>query len=163
VPLRLSFAAAAAVIFTLAGCGSEPQPVAAPVPTFAPAAHVTCNEEAYTAHPPATGWQHPQQNFYAPGEQAPTEKDLQHLLSMDAAMVVRYRPDAPKAARKALQDWAPLRAAIVVQPARAANAYQVEAFTVNRHLICDGVDPKQLSTFADSRGSLQVVPHGDSG
>ncbi len=108
-------------------------------------------------------WTHPQQNFYAPGDDAPSESDLAHLLVNDAAAVVRYRPEAPGAAREALREWAGTLSSVVVLPARAPEAGQVEAYTSNRHLLCDGVDTAQLTSFADRRGTLQADPHGDAG
>ena len=160
-PPRRSLLVAAAVA-AVWGCGGDrtPAPVAAPAPTFAAAA--TCSEEAYEARDPGGAWTHPQQSFYAPGEQAPSETDIAHLVVRDAAAVVRYRPEAPRAAREALRAWAVTRPAVVVVPARGADAPQVEAFTGNRRLVCDGVDPEQLSAFAGRRGPLRAEPHDNT-
>jgi hypothetical protein len=156
-------------LLALAGCGddggSSPQPpAAAPLPTFAPAGKVACSEEAYTASPPEGGWTHPSQNFYEPGaDPMPTEKDLQHLMAADSAVIVRYRTDAPPDQREALRGWAGTLAAIVALPGKTSGDVAVEAFTSNRRLVCDGVDPAQLRTFADRRGAVQSVPHDAEG
>jgi len=163
-------AAAAAAVLLLAGCGDEstspsqsPAP-AAPLPTFAPTGQVTCSEEAYQAKPPAAGWTHPSQNYYAPGQaDMPTAADLEHLLAADSAVVVRYRPDAPRERREALKAFAASGTAIVVLPARTRDDAAVEAFTVNRRLLCDGVDAAQLTVFAQRRGSLDTAPHDETG
>jgi hypothetical protein len=161
-PPRRSLLVAAAVA-AVVGCGGDetPAPAAPPAPTFA--ASPTCSEEAYVARDSGGAWTHPQQNFYAPGEPAPAESDLAHLLVGDGAAIVRYLPEAPEAAREALREWAATLSSVVVVPARAADAVQVEALTSNRRLICDGVDPAQLTAFADRRGSLGAEPHGDTG
>ena len=163
VPPRRSLLVAAAA--ALAGCGAikAPPPLVPPQPPFAALARTTCNEEAFQAHNPNGAWVHPQQNYYAPGAKAPTEDDMKHLLVNDAAVVVRYRPDAPRSQRAVLRDWAATQVSAVVLPALRPDAAQVEAFTINRHLICDGADPNQLTVFADRRGSLRVTPHPSSG
>jgi hypothetical protein len=168
-PRRHIAVAAAAALLALAGCGddggSSPQPpAAAPLPAFAPAGKAACSEEAYTASAADGGWTHPSQNFYAPGDDPmPSENDLQHLLVADAAVIVRYRPDAPAEAREALRGWAGTKAAIVTLPGKTAGDVAVEAFTSNRRLVCDGVDAAQLTTFADRRGAVQSVPHDEEG
>jgi hypothetical protein len=147
----------------LTGCATPPDSVRPKAtPTFAPAGKVTCDETAFEPRTPGA-WTHPQQNFYAPGEPAPTESDLNHLMRMDNAAVVRYRPDASSDAREELRAWAPTQTALVVVPSRRRGAPQVEAFSSNRHLICDGVDADQLTVFASRRGNTQIVPHDDSG
>ncbi len=169
MPRRLLGVGAAAALLALASCGddseSSPQPAAAPpLPTFAPTGQVGCSEEAYAAKPPGSGWAHPSQNFYAPGDEPmPTEGDLQHLLAADSAVVVRYRPDAPSERRKALRTFAATLPAIVVLPGKTRDGVALEAFTSNRRLICDGVDAAQLTAFADRRGALQSAPHDGMG
>ncbi len=115
------------------------------------------------ARDPGGAWTHPQQNFYAPGQPAPSDGDLAHLLVNDAAVVVRYRPEASGAAREALREWAGKLSSVVVVPALSSDAVQVEAYTSNRRLICDGIDATQLTAFADRRGSLQIETHNDTG
>ena len=167
-PRRLQVAAAA-VLLALASCGddskSSPRPAAAPpLPTFAPTGQVACSEEAYTAAPPSSGWTHPSQSFYEPGQKPmPQEGDLQHLLAADSAMIVRYRPDAPRERREALRTFATTQAAIVVVPGKTRDGVALEAFTSNRRLICDGVDAEQLTAFATSRGAVQSAPHDGLG
>jgi hypothetical protein len=157
-------AAAAAAVLAVGGCSTPKAPPPAAAPTFASRAAVTCAEEAYQAHDPNGGWQHPQQSYYAPADKVmPTDRDLQHLLVNDAAAIVRYRRDAPTSQREALRNWAGTKVSVVVMPSRADGAPQLEAFTSNRHLTCDGVDPDQLTVFADRRGVLQIIPHGGSG
>ena len=152
-------------LLVLAGCGdaSAPRPAATPAPTFAPIGRVTCSEKAYAARPPGSGWTHPTQSYYAPGQQTPSDADLQHLLVKDAAVVVRYRADAPRVRREALRDWAAAERSAVAVPAGSREAPQVEAFTSNRHLTCDGVDDGQLGVFAGGRGSVAPEPHEDTG
>jgi hypothetical protein len=168
-PRRHLIVAAAAALLALAGCGddggSSPRPpAAAPLPAFAPAGKVTCSEEAYTASAPDGGWTHPSQNFYAPGDKPmPSETDLQHLMSADSAVIVRYRADAPADAREALRGWAGTLAAIVALPGKTTGDVAVEGFTSNRRLVCDGVDAAQLKAFADRRGAVQSVPHDTEG
>jgi hypothetical protein len=166
VPPRRSspIAAAVAALLALGGCGGAEAPPQPPAAAFAAAAKVQCSEQAYSvAADPASSWAHPQQNYYAPGAPAPSESDLQHLLVNDAAVVVRYHPRAPVAARAALRDWAKKLSSVVVLSGRSADAAAVEAFTGNRHLICDGADPAQLTVFADRRGSLEIAPHPGTG
>ena len=125
---------------------------------------VTCTERAYTAEAPRSGWVHPQQNYYAPEQQpAPAEADLQHLLVMDDSAIVRYGRGASPDDRAALRDWAATQVSVVVAPAGARDSAQVEAFTFDRHLSCDGVDTQQLSDFASRRGAIQPELHDDSG
>ncbi len=148
---------AAALTGCAAAAGSPPPPA----PTFAHGS-VMCNEIAYTPRAPGA-WAHPQQSYYAPGGRVPTDSDLRHLLLMDNAAVVRYRADAPAAARTQLRAWAGTRAALVVVPTSVRSAAPVEAFTANRRLTCDGVDTAALTVFADRRGTAAPVQHGDSG
>lgn len=164
LPGRAAAAFSSLAVAALTGCSSPADPPpAAPTPTFAAAGTVFCNEEAFQLQA-AGAWAHPQQNFYAPGDpDPPSESDLTHLIAMDSAAVVRYRPDAASADLSALRKWAASAASLVVVPSASRDAAQVEAFTSNRHLICDGVDPAQLTAFADKRGSLNVAPHGDTG
>lgn len=167
-PRRLLRVVAAAALLAVAGCGEDggpsPQPAVAPLPTFAPTGQVTCSEEAYTATPPESGWAHPSQNFYEPGQKPmPSGGDLQHLLASDSAVVVRYRTDAPAERREALRTFATTLPAIVVVPGETDGDVAVEAFTSNRRLVCDGVDAAQLTTFADRRGTIDTVPHDGSG
>jgi hypothetical protein len=154
----------AGAVLMLTGCGDAlpPQPVPSPAPTFAPIGRVTCSESDYAARAPETGWKHPQQSYYAPGQPAPSEADLQHLLINDAAVVVRYRADAPRVRREALRDWAAVQTPAVALPAGSPTAPQVEAFTSERHLTCDGVDDGQLTVFAERRGAA-APPHDDTG
>jgi hypothetical protein len=157
-------AAAAAAVLALGGCGAPKAPPPAAAPAFAAGGSVTCGEEAYQAHSPNGGWQHPQQSYYGPKDKGvPSKTDMQHLLVNDAAAVVYYRRDAPAGQREALHDWAGTKVSVVVLPARSDAAPQLEAFTSNRHLTCDGVDPEQLTVFANRRGVLQIIPHGSSG
>ena len=148
----------------LAGCGDAlpPQPAPSPAPTFAPIGRVECSEENYAARAPESGWEHPKQSYYAPGRPAPSEADLQHLLVNDAAVVVHYRADAPRVRRETLRDWAASQQSAFALPARSRTAPQVEAFTADRHLTCDGVDDGQLTVFAERRGAA-APPHGDTG
>lgn len=167
-PRRLLRVVAAAALLALAGCGEDtpslPRPAAAPLPTFAPTGQVTCSEEAYTATPPESGWTHPSQNFYEPGQaQLPSGGDLQHLMASDSAVVVRYREDAPAERREALRTFATTLPAIVVVPGETEGDVAIEAFTSNRRLVCDGVDAAQLTTFADRRGTIDAVPHDGTG
>jgi len=161
--VRRAFPVLAVLVLTGCGDGSAPRPAATPAPTFAPIGRVTCSENAYAARAPESGWTHPRQTYYTPGQQAPSEADLQHLLVEDAAVVVRYRAEAPRVRREALRDWAATQRSVVAVPAESGEAPQVEAFTSNRHLTCDGVDDGQLTVFAERRGSAAAEPHDDTG
>lgn len=155
-------AAALGLAAAVTGCSAASQASELPAPTFAPPGGVVCNEVAFRPRPPGS-WVHPIQSFYAPGERAPTDSDLRHLMLMDNAAVVRYRADAPASARARLRAWAQTLPALVVVPTRRDHAPPVEAFTGNRRLTCDGVDTTALTAFADRRGQAAIVPHGDSG
>jgi hypothetical protein len=157
-------AAAAATVLAAAGCGETPQPARPPAPTFAPLGSVTCSEQAYAAKAPRQGWVHPQQNYYAPGQQPmPSDIDLQHLLIQDDSVIVRYARGAAEADRAALRDWAATQTSVVVAPATAPDPAPVEAFRVDRQLTCDGADPQQLSDFAGGRGAIEPQFHDESG
>ena len=170
---RLLFAAAAAAaLLAMAGCGDgrgpSPQPSAVateapPLPTFAPTGSVVCSEEAHDPASADGAWTHPSQNFYGPDEKLPTEADLQHLIASDSAVIVRYRSDATPENLETLREFAGKPAAIVVLPGETRDNVAVEAFTSNRRLLCDGVDPEQLTAFADRRGLVSSSPHDDMG
>ena len=76
---------------------------------------------------------------------------------------MRYRAEAPRVRREALRDWAAAQTSAVAVPAASREAPQVEAFTSNRRLTCDGVDDGQLTLFAGRRGSVATEPHDDTG
>jgi hypothetical protein len=108
----------------------------------------SCNESSHSADDPSR-WFHPLQNFYRPDAPAPSQADLDHLISNDDAVVVTYRRDASTAALNALKAWAAAGIGVVVAPSRASNARPLEAFTATRRLSCNGVDLDQLTTFTD--------------
>jgi hypothetical protein len=121
----------------------------------------TCRERPYSVENP-TRWFHPTDNFYPPGKDAPTRADLDHLANNDGAVVVTYRADAPRAARDALQRWAATGIGVVVAPAGSRRSPELEAYTSDRLLTCDGVDLDQLTTFTDRHFSKPIpyTPHG---
>jgi hypothetical protein len=108
----------------------------------------SCRERAHSPTDPSS-WFHPLQNFYAPDAPAPSQADLDHLLTNDDAVVVTYRRDASPAALEALKAWAAEGIGVVVAPSRARDAEPLEAFTATRRLMCDGVDLDRLTTFTD--------------
>ena len=123
----------------------------------------TCRERPYSVENP-TRWFHPTDNFYPPGEDAPTRADLDHLANNDGAVVVTYREHASAAAREALQRWAATGIGVVVAPAQLGRQQPLEAYTSDRRLRCDGVDLDQLTTFTDRHFSKPIPysPHGNS-
>jgi hypothetical protein len=107
-------------------------------------------------------WFHPRERFYPPRGPAPTRADLDHLARRDFAVIVTYRPDAPRDARDALERWAAEGIGVVVAPRRAGDGSALEAYTFDRRLTCDGVDLDQLTEFTDRHFSrpLDYEPHG---
>jgi hypothetical protein len=143
----------------------EPRPLVTEIRTRSPVGQfedAACRERPYAVDDP-TRWFHPTDNFYPPGEEAPTRADLAHLANHDGAVAVTYRPDAPGAAREALRRWAAEGIGVVVAPSRASDPPALEAFTSDRRLTCDGIDLNRLTTFTDRHFSrpLEVEPHGD--
>jgi Protein of unknown function (DUF3105) len=123
----------------------------------------TCREQPHSVENP-TRWFHPTDNFYPPGEDAPTRADLDHLANNDGAVVVTYRADASAAALEALQRWAATGIGVVVAPAHSIHPTPLEAYTSDRRLRCDGIDLDQLTTFTDRHFSKPIPyrPHGQS-
>jgi hypothetical protein len=121
----------------------------------------TCRERPYSVENP-TRWFHPTDNFYPPGSDAPTRADLDHLANNDGAVVVSYRRDASAAARSALKRWAATGIGVVVAPADPASSHELEAYTSDRRLTCDGIDLDRLTTFTDRHFSKPIpyTPHG---
>ena len=107
-----------------------------------------CRERAHGPGDPSS-WIHPRQSFYAPDEPAPSQADLDHLMTNDDAVVVTYRRDASPAALDALKAWAAEGIGVVVAPNRARDPRPLEAFTATRRLECDGVDLDRLTSFTD--------------
>jgi hypothetical protein len=170
--------AVASLAIALSGCGDDPPPrsqssaaTATPTATVPPEPQrpegrfekATCDERAYEATNPQTGWVHPSQNFYFPGEDTPSAKDIQHVLIKDNAVLVEYDPEIPDDAREALRGWSAYGTAVVTVPATAADPPRLRASTANRQLTCDGIDLEQLQAFADRRGTGTSAPHGESG
>ena len=108
-------------------------------------------------------WFHPRERFYPPSGDAPSRADLDHLASRDFAVVVLYRPDVPHAARDALERWAAKGTGVIVVPNRAGDYPELEAYTFDRRLTCNGVDLDQLTEFTDRHFSrpLDYEPHGN--
>ena len=121
-----------------------------------------CRRRAHSVSPPET-WFHPPDSFYPPGGGAPSRADLDHLAARDFAVVVTYRPDAPRAARDALERWASEGIGVIVAPSDAQSPPPLEAYTFDRRLVCDGVDLDQLTEFTDRHFSrpLDYEPHED--
>jgi hypothetical protein len=122
----------------------------------------TCRERPYTVENPKR-WVHPTDSFYPPGKHAPTRADLDHLANNDGAVVVTYRGDTSAAARRALQRWAASGIGVVVAAGRLTGDDELEAYTAERRLTCDGVDLDQLTTFTDRHFSKPIphTPHGN--
>ena len=122
----------------------------------------TCSERPYSVADP-TRWFHPTENFYPPGREVPTRADLDHLANNDGAVVVTYREDAsPRRGTRcsagrppASAWWSPRRT--------ASRSHQLEAYTSDRRLRCDGVDLDQLTSFTDRHFSKPIpyTPHGN--
>ena len=121
-----------------------------------------CREQPHSVENP-TRWFHPTENFYPPGEQAPTRADLDHLANDDGAVVVTYHRDTSPAALDALRRWAATGIGVVVAPAGASHPQALEAYTSDLRLTCDGVDLDQLTTFTDRHFSKPIphTPHGE--
>ena len=121
-----------------------------------------CRRQAHSIADPEA-WFHPRERFYPPSGDAPSRADLDHLASRDFAVVVLYGPDAPRAARAALERWSAEGAGVIVAPDRAGDPPELEAYTFDRRLTCDGVDLDQLTEFTDRHFSrpLDYEPHGD--
>jgi hypothetical protein len=121
----------------------------------------TCRERPNAVENP-TRWFHPTDNFYTPGKDAPSRVDLDHLANNDGAVIVTYRDEASPTAREALQRWAATSIGVVVAPAIIRGSVQLEAYTSERRLTCDGVDLDQLTTFTDRHFSKAIpyTPHG---
>jgi hypothetical protein len=144
----------------------EPGPVVTEIRTQSPVGRferASCRERPHTVEDPAR-WFHPADDFYPPGSGAPTRADLAHLANNDGAVVVNYRPDVPRAARRALRRWAAEGIGVVVAPGSANHSPPLEAFTFDRRLRCDGIDLDRLTTFTDRHFSrpLDHERHGDS-
>jgi Protein of unknown function (DUF3105) len=121
-----------------------------------------CRRQAHSVSDPET-WFHPRELFYPPRGDAPTRADLDHLARRDFALIVLYRRDAPRAARDALERWAAEGIGVIVAPNRAGDRPELEAYTFDRRLTCDGVDLDQLTEFTDRHFSrpLDYEPHGN--
>lgn len=119
-----------------------------------------CRRRAHSVAEPET-WFHPRENFYPPGVQAPSRADLDHLAARDFAVVVTYRPDAPRAARDALERWAVEGTGVIIVPNGDADPPPLEAYTFDRRLVCDGFDLDRLTEFTDRHFSrpLDYEPH----
>ena len=122
-----------------------------------------CEQRPYSVEDVGGGWVHPSENFYFPGEEPPSDKDLRHLIVNDNAVLVEYRADLRENAREALRGWAAWATGAVAVPEHAADAPALRAFLTDRELSCDGVDLKQLDAFAARRRLGAPVPHGDAG
>jgi hypothetical protein len=120
----------------------------------------TCRERAHSVDDP-TRWFHPTDNFYPPGKDAPARADLDHLANNDGAVIVTYRQGAPPAALEALERWAATGIGVVVAPAGSNGSPDLEAYTSDRRLTCDGVDLDQLTIFTDRHFSKPIpyTPH----
>jgi Protein of unknown function (DUF3105) len=120
-----------------------------------------CHLSAHRVGDPDS-WFHPRERFYPPRGAAPTRPDLDHLARRDFAVIVTYRPDAPRDARDALERWAAEGIGVIVAPSRAGDPPALEAYTFDRRLTCDGVDLDQLTEFTDRHFSrpLDYEPHG---
>jgi hypothetical protein len=121
-----------------------------------------CRRRGHSVIDPKT-WFHPRERFYPPSGDAPSRADLDHLASRDFAVVVLYRPDSPLAPRRALERWAADGTGVIVAPNRAGNYPELEAYTFDRRLTCDGFDLDQLTEFTDRHFSrpLDYEPHGN--
>jgi hypothetical protein len=142
----------------------EPGPLVTEVRERSPVGQyeeAACRRREHSVDNP-TRWFHPRDNFYPPGGAAPTRPDLDHLASEDFAVVVTYAPDAPRAAREALERWAVQGIGVIVAPNAAQDPPPLEAYTFDRRLTCDGVDLDRLTTFTDRHFSrpLDYEPHG---
>jgi Protein of unknown function (DUF3105) len=142
----------------------EPGPLVTEVREHSPvgrfeAAH--CRRRGHSAADPET-WFHPRERFYPPSGDAPSRADLDHLASRDFAVVALYRPDASDAARDALERWAAEGTGVIVAPNLAGDSPELEAYTFDRRLTCNGVDLDQLTEFTDRHFSrpLDYEPHG---
>jgi hypothetical protein len=162
VPARALLTVLAAL--ALSGCGGgddQGSPATTRVPTTSTpsVATVSCTEGTYQAKNPRR-YVHPSKYFYAVGDKdAPSALDLDHLVINDNAVIVRYRPDASAADRRALEKWGPFVLALVIVPNDAGHAPPIEAYTRYRRLACDGVDVKQLGAFANGARGGGIATH----
>lgn len=142
-----------------------PGPVVTEVRTESPVGRfesADCRRRAHSVADPPT-WFHPDESFYPPGGEVPTRADLDHLAARDFAVVVTYRPDAPAAARDALERWAAEGIGVIVAPSDAPDPPPLEAYAFDRRLTCDGFDLDRLTEFSDRHFSrpLDHEPHRD--
>ncbi|WP_066360085.1 hypothetical protein [Herbidospora mongoliensis] len=152
--MRRSLIPAVAALVLCAACGTPADP--------APAA-VTCESGPRTSLATSgdTEWRHPDRSFYAPADQdVPNGASLEHLLTLDNALIVQYSPQLPQPSIDALRDWAAMQTATVAVPGPADPV--IRATLASTELTCDGLDVAQLTTLAGSRTTGQVTEHGDS-
>ena len=141
----------------------EPGPLVTEVRDRSPVGRfeaANCRRHPESVSDPET-WFHPRERFYPPSGDAPSRADLDHLATRDFAVVVLYRPDAPRAARDTLERWAAEGTGVIVAPNPAGGQPKLEAYTFDRSLTCDGVDLDQLTEFTDRHFSrpLDYEPH----
>ena len=143
----------------------EPGPLVSEVRERSPVGRfeaARCRIQEHSVADPES-WFHPRDRFYPPGADAPSRADLDHLASRDFAVVALYRPDAARPARDALERWAAEGTGVIVAPNRAGDHPELEAYTFDRRLTCDGVDLDRLTEFTDRHFSrpLDYESHGD--
>lgn len=119
---------------------------------------VTCGVGERTPAPAGSDWSHPSRSFYTGSERrVPTDADLEHLMEVDAAVVVRYRADLlPQASLDVLRGWVETTDAAVGLPAADAGAQgaAVQVDLLDQQLLCDGVDTLRLAAFAGGREAV---------
>lgn len=116
---------------------------------------VTCEAGERTPVPAGSGWTHPTRSFYTGAERrVPTGSDLEHLMEVDAAVVVRYRADQlPQASLDALRAWVETTDAAVGLPG-APGGPAVQADLLDQQLVCDGVDTVRLEAYVAGREAV---------
>ena len=111
-----------------------------------------CDEVKYTPGD-GEGTVHPESNFYAPdAENLPAKEDLDHLLTVDNAVVVTYAASVDKQTRERLYDWTYAeveKRTPVVVPDRDPDALPVRARIATVELRCNEFDFERLTKFAN--------------
>jgi hydrogenase/urease accessory protein HupE len=118
-----------------------------PVSQRAQLSNSACREAPTQAPAFGAGGEHPDKQFYRPGEKVPVE-DLAHVVG-DGLAIVRYHPSLPADQRRRLADWAGDRTQAVIAAADDQQTEPVRAHTARSKLTCTTFDFATLNRFRD--------------